>query len=155
MRLSLQKTVWLCVSFVVIAIVIASVQRVRASVQSEVQGDLIASEQKLHRAITGGDKKAFLALASDDAVWVSGAGFVPAPMFGDALDQVKLTNSDIENPQVVPVNADTAIVVSVWTGSGTVLGRPFTQKLTSTVWTKRESKWVAVYHHESDAATRQ
>jgi len=155
MRLSLQKTLWVCVGFVVIALVVASVQRVRASVQSEIEGSLIASEQRLHRAITGGDKKAFLALASDDAVWVSGAGFVPAPMFADALDQVKLTNSNIENPQVVPVNADTAIVLSVWTGSGTVLGRPFTQKLASTVWTKRDSKWVAVYHHESDDATRQ
>jgi hypothetical protein len=154
MRLSLLKTIWACVGLLVVVLVVASKERVRASVQSEVQGTLIASEQKLHRAITGGDKEAFLALAADDAVWVSGEGFVPAPMFGDALDQVKLTNSNLENSQVVPVNADTAIVVSVWTGSGTVLGRPFTQKLTSTVWTKRDSKWVAVYHHESEAAAQ-
>ncbi len=112
---------------------------------------LIENERKLNEAVAKGDRETFRTLIADDGLWARTDGFVPVTLFVEAFDQMKVTSPDIVNPLVLWVHPSTAIVVSVWTGSGTVMNQPFTPKLAATVWTTRGDRWVAVYHHESDA----
>ena len=113
---------------------------------------LIDHERKIFEAVTKGDKASFVALVADDGVWASGDGFVPMKLVGDAFDQMNVTRSDLVNPQVLWINPTTAVVAYAWTGSRTFMGQQLAPRMiTSTVWTKRSDKWVAIYHQESDA----
>jgi hypothetical protein len=120
--------------------------------KAAVEKALIDNERKINEAVAKSDKAAFLALAAEDGVWASGGGFVPMTLFVEAFDQISVTEWDIVNPQVLWMNPTTAAVIYAWTGSGSVMNRPFAPRImASTVWTKRGDKWVAVYHQESDA----
>jgi hypothetical protein len=112
---------------------------------------LIESERKLNRAFASGDPSAFVALVAKDAVWENGSGFIPVALLIDHIGEVKLTDPKVENPKVLWADANTAVVISVWTGSGTAFGAPFVTKVASTVWTRRTDKWIALYHHDSNA----
>lgn len=116
---------------------------------------LIANERKVNEAVAKGDKAAFLALVAPDAISADSAGFMPVKMFADALDQVKVTNWEITDPQVVWIDATSAVVAYTWTGAGTFQGQPFPPKaISSTVWTKKGGKWMAVFHQETAAAAK-
>ncbi len=112
--------------------------------------ELIERERAIIQAIAKGDKTVFLASVADDGFWVLG-GFVPAPRLVDAFGEFKFSSSEVTNPHVVWVDPTTAIVIYAWTGTGTIFNRPFVSKVASTVWTRRSDRWIAVYHHESDA----
>jgi len=112
--------------------------------------ELIERERAIIQAIAKGDKTVFLASVADDGFWVLG-GFVPAPRLVDAFGEFKFSSSEVTNPHVVWVDPTTAIVIYSWTGTGTIFNRPFVTKVASTVWTRRSDRWIAVYHHESDA----
>ena len=89
---------------------------------------LIANEHKVNEAVAKGDKAAFLALVSPDAISADSGGFMPVKLFADALDQVKVTSWEIANPQVVWIDATSAVVAYTWTGAGTFQGQPFPPK---------------------------
>ncbi len=122
--------------------------------KAKAEESLIATEARLNRVFGSGDKSAFMQLLAPDAVWVSGSGFIPAALLADAIDDVKLANARIENPKVLWADANAAVVISVWMGSGIALGEPFAPKVSSTVWAKRGDKWIAVYHHDSNAPSQ-
>jgi hypothetical protein len=51
------------------------------------------------------------------------------------------------------IDDKSAIVVYTWKGKGTWMNQPVPETAyVSTVWTERNGKWVAVYHHEAAAA---
>ena len=79
---------------------------------------------------------------------------MPTKMFADVLDQLKVTKWDILNPQVVWIDATSAVRhVHAGRGEGTFAGQPLPSKTySSTVWTKKGGKWMAVYHQETTAA---
>lgn len=69
----------------------------------------------------------------------------------DGLDSFKLTKWDIVNPRVTWLDKDSAILLYTWTGTGTFGNQPGASRtLASTVWTKRNGKWLAVHHQETD-----
>ena len=114
---------------------------------------LIANERKVNEAVAKGDQATFISLVSADAVAADASGFVPTKMFVTMLDQLKMTKWDILNPQVVWIDATSAVLTYTWTGEGTLAGQPLPSKTySSTVWTKKAGKWVAVYHQETTAA---
>lgn len=114
---------------------------------------LIANEIKINEAVAKGDKAAFTALVSADALSIDGTGLMKVADFATMLDQLKISTWKLSDEKVAWVDQNTAIVTSTWTGSGTFQGQPVpAQTYCSTVWTKKGAKWVAVFHQESEVA---
>jgi hypothetical protein len=114
---------------------------------------LVANERALHRAVASSDKASFQSLVLPEGVWTTRQGFVPMKLLADGLDDFKLTKWDIANPHVTSLDTDSAILLYVWTGTGTFHNQPLASTtLASTVWTRRNGKWLAVHHQQTDLA---
>ena len=116
---------------------------------------LIANERKVADALAKGDKAAFSALVAPTAWSVDGAGIMKVSDMLATFDNIKITNWAISDEKVAWVDGSTAILSYKWTGAGTFAGQPIPPTVySSTVWTKKGDKWVAVFHQESAATTR-
>jgi hypothetical protein len=115
---------------------------------------LIANERALYDAVAKGDRASWTALVLPDGTWTTKGGFIPMDLLasvGDGLGVFHLTKSDIVNPHVTKLGEDSAIVVYTWMGAGTFQNQQvWPRTLASTVWTKRNGKWLAVHHQETD-----
>jgi len=112
---------------------------------------LIANERALYDAVAKGDKASFQSLVLAEGVWTTKPGFVPMKLLIDGLESFTVTKWDIVNPHVTWLDQDSAIVLYAWTGAGAFQNQPLAPTtLASTVWTKRNGKWVAVHHQETD-----
>jgi len=116
---------------------------------------LIANEHKVADALMKKDKATVTAMI-DPAGWSADAnGFMPNSDFFAALDQLVIKSYKITETKVLWVDASTAIVGYKWTGAGTFAGKPFPSTVyASTVWTKKGTNWVAVFHQETEAAKK-
>jgi hypothetical protein len=66
--------------------------------------------------------------------------------------EMKLTKWDISDIHTMWIDPNAAVVTYKWTGSGTYQGQPLPSPVwCSTVWSKRNGKWMAVFHQESPA----
>jgi hypothetical protein len=111
---------------------------------------LIANENKINDAVAKRDVKAFNDLVASDAISADMAGFMKASDFTKTMDQMKVENWHVMNPQVLWVNDKTAVVTYTWMGKGSYQNQPLPESTyASTVWTERNGKWVAVFHQES------
>ena len=110
---------------------------------------LIANERKINEAVAKGDKAGFEALIAPGAVSVDKGGFMPVAEFIKVFDQIKITSWKIDNPQVQWIDASNAMVNYTWTGAGTLMKQPVdSPTLSSTLWTKKGTKWLATFHAE-------
>ena len=115
---------------------------------------LIANENKINESVAKGDKATFTSFIAPDAWSADGTGIMKVSDFVALFDQLKLAPGwKILDPKVQWLDANNAIVIYTWTGSGTFQGQPIPSKTyVSTVWTKKGDKWLAAYHQESEAA---
>lgn len=112
---------------------------------------LIANERALYEAVAKGDRAAFVALALPEGMWATKQGFVPAKLLADGLNAYALTKWDIVNPRVMWLGSDSALVMYAWQGSGTFQNQALSPStLAVTVWTRRDGKWFAAHHQETD-----
>jgi len=113
---------------------------------------LIANERALQEAVVKGDRASFLALVlADSGVWATKHGFIPLKLLADGLDGFHVTKWDIVNPHVTRLDENSAVVLYAWVGSGTFHDQPLGPTvLSSTVWTRRNGKWRAVHHQQTD-----
>jgi ketosteroid isomerase-like protein len=117
---------------------------------------LIAKERSMLEAIEKHDADAFKALVVEDALSADPNGFSKVSEFIPMISQMTMTDWKMNDPHVVHVDANTAIVTYTWTGTATMPGMPTQDKPTyiSTVWTNKGGKWLAVYHQETEAAPK-
>jgi hypothetical protein len=116
---------------------------------------LIANERAVNGAFAKGDVAAFKEHLATDG-WaidpVSGrmamADFVK--MLPDLAKDIKITKWDITEPKVIWIDANNAVLTYKWTGTGTFQGKPLPSTWASTVWSKRNGKWTALFHQESN-----
>jgi hypothetical protein len=117
----------------------------------DVEKLLVDDERALYEAVATANKEAFLALVSPDGVWTTSFGFVPMNRLADSLASFKLPQWGGANVRVTWSDADAALVSYVRTGGGSFGQQSFaTTTLATTLWTKRDGKWVAVHHQETD-----
>ena len=63
---------------------------------------------------------------------------------------MKVTSWDMTDSKVQWVDATTAVHSYKWTVQGTYQGQPMPSPVwASTVWTKKNGKWMAMFHQES------
>ncbi len=116
---------------------------------------LIANEHALHDAVAKADKASFRSLVLPEGVWTTRQGFVPMELLVDGLDGFELTKWAVVNPRVTWLDEDSAVVHYAWTGTGTFHKQPLASTtLASTVWTRRQGKWLAVHHQQTDLMTK-
>jgi len=114
---------------------------------------LIANEHRINEAVAKGDKAAFSALVSSDSAMADESGYMTTADFLPVFDTVKVSSWKMSDEKVHWAGPNAAVVTYVWTGKGTFQGQPIPDKTySSTVWTKKDGKWVAIYHQESAAA---
>jgi hypothetical protein len=125
----------------------------QAGSKAAIEKTLIANENKVNDAVAKHDVKTFSGLVAADGESADQRGFMKVSDFLKSIDQLKITSWHIMDTQVSWVDDKTAIVRYTWMGAGTFMGQPFpSTTFASTVWTERNGKWVAVFHHETPMA---
>ena len=118
---------------------------------SPLETTLVANERALYNAVAKDDKAAFQSLVAPEGIWTHKTGFIPMNLLADGLGGFRVTAWDIVNPRVTPIDDSSAIVMYSLAGAGTVMGQPVAPyTLASTVWVRREGKWRALHHQETD-----
>jgi ketosteroid isomerase-like protein len=142
------------------AIAVASLLTIGTTVSVQAQDAatekmLIANERAVNEAVVKGDLATFKKHVSADA-WsidpmggrASVADFIKG--FEAMAKDFKITSWDITETHTIWVDANTAVLTYKWTGTGTYQGQPVPSPVwTSTVWTKKGGKWMAIFHQES------
>ena len=120
---------------------------------------LIANERAVNEAVAKGNLAGFKQYVAADG-WAidpsmgraSIADFVKG--FDAMVKDTKMESWDISDSKVQWVDANTAVHTYKWTGKGTYKGQPIPSPTwASTVWTKKNGKWSAVFHQESPEAS--
>ena len=112
---------------------------------------LIANERALQAAVAKTDKSAFVSLVLPEGTWTTKQGFVPMNLLADGLLGFDVTKWEILNPHVTRLTEDSAVVIYIWSGTGTLHGQPLpATTLASTAWTRRDGKWRAAHHQQTE-----
>ena len=122
----------------------------RASMEKEI----IAAENRINDAVAKGSLPAFKALVADTAWSVDAGGPMSVMDFQKSFAQMKVEPGwTISDSKIVWSDTNTAVHFYKWTGKGTFQGQPVPEVVwCSTVWNKRQGKWVAVFHQETAPA---
>jgi hypothetical protein len=122
--------------------------------KAAIEKALVANEMKINNLIVKGDPAALKDLIADDAWTADDGGFMSVADFLKMLKPgvAKITDMKLDQFKVLWIGADTAVLTYVWTGKGTYMDQPVTSPTySSTVYAKRGTKWLAVYHQETGA----
>ena len=112
---------------------------------------LLANERALHAAVEKADKAAFTSLVLSEGVWGTSEGFIPLNLLENGLDGFHVPKRDIVNPRVTRLDENSAIVLYSLVETGTSQDRQMGHAtIASTVWTRRNGKWGAARHQETD-----
>jgi hypothetical protein len=148
----MRKTVAVLPAMLLMLVVTQAQDKTLAKPNDAADKMLIANERALHDAVARADKASFRSLiAVPDGAWTSKQGFIPMELLANGLEQFELTTWDIVNPRVTWIDEDSAMVRSVWTGTGKLHGQPLASPtLATTVWVRRNGKWLALHHQQTD-----
>jgi hypothetical protein len=125
-----------------------------ASSHAAVEKQIVALERGINEAVAKGDMKAFHANISADAIGVdpSGINKVNAPDFDKMLLASKIQNWNLDGSQFYWISDTSVVHMYRWTGKGTYEGQPIPSPTwSSTVWSNKAGKWMAVFHQETTA----
>lgn len=113
---------------------------------------IVANERALHEAAVKGDKTAFTALVVPEGVWTTPSGFVPMNLLVNGLASFSgITTWEMVNPRVTWLDEESAMVHYTRTATGTFQNQVLApMALCSTTWVRRQGKWLAVHHQETD-----
>lgn len=136
---------------IVLAIAVTNAQeKTPGKLDDATQQLLVANERSLYETVRRGDKASFQSLVLPEGNWTTASGFVPLGLLADGLEHVQLPNWSVENLRVTWTDGDSALLLYVRKGGGNASGEQSPQMmLASTLWTKRDGKWLAVHHQET------
>jgi hypothetical protein len=116
---------------------------------------IVASEQKINDAFGKRDVAGMKANVADDAVAIDPGGVTSVNEFFKQLPtmDIKLTDVKMSDFKYHWIDANNVVLTYTWTGKGTVSGQPVqSPTFASTLYTKRNGKWLAYFHQETPAA---
>ena len=128
-----------------------------AAQDAQAEKTIIGNERAINESFAKGDPTAFKSLVVPEG-WSVDQTIGRAPVadmlkdFAGLTKELKIASWNISDSKIVCVDASTAIHSYKWTATGTDHGKPIVSPTwASTVWTKKNGKWMALYHHESPA----
>ena len=130
---------------------------IAAAQDAQAEKTIIANERAATEAFAKGNVAAFSAVVATtgwaiDPVMGRAAVSDLVKDFAAATKDLKVTEWDISDSKFMWADPNTAVHMYKWTGKGTDHGKPIVSPLwESTVWTKKDGKWMAIFHHESPA----
>jgi hypothetical protein len=136
------------------AIVVMGAAYARAQ-DPQAEKSIIANERAVNDAVAKANLAGFTQHVTADGWAVDGmsgrmavADFIKG--FDTMAKDMKISSWDITDSKVLWVDANTAVHSYKWTGQGTYQGQPVPSPVwASSVWTKKNGKWMAVFHQES------
>ena len=141
---------------ILLGLVVATAQERTPKSDDAAEKVLLDNERALYEAVAKSDKAAFQSLVAPEGSWSSPSGFIPMPLLGDTLDVFRLPTFGGQNLRVMWTDKNSALVVYGRTGGGSFGHQTLAENvLVSTVWMKRDGKWIAVHHQESDVVKQQ
>jgi hypothetical protein len=118
--------------------------------KAAIEKQLIANEHTIVNSFSKGDAKTFFTLVDKTGVGVDNTGVTKIADLEPVIPRAKVTTTNMDPITVQWIDADTAVLYYKWTGSGTMDGQKVPSPVySSTIWTKKGGKWMAVYHQES------
>jgi len=124
---------------------------------AQAEKTIIANERAATEAFAKGNVSGFSAVVATSG-WAIDPVMGRAPVsdmvkdFAAATKDVKITTWDISESKFMWADPNTAVHMYKWTGKGTDHGKPIASPIwASTVWTKKDGKWMAIFHQESPA----
>ena len=148
----MKRNLCVCAAGIVMAVV-AGVSLPAQDAQGEKA--IIAAERAIHEAIVKGNVAAFKQHVTADSFAIdSMMGRMSTAEFIKGFDAInkdmKMESWDLTETKVIWQDANNAVLTYKWTGKGTYQGQPIPSPVwASTVWTKRNGKWTAVFHQET------
>jgi hypothetical protein len=122
---------------------------------AQAEKTIIANERAINTAFAKGSLAGFKEhVAADGSSVDSMTGVMTMAVFmkdfeGMAKD-MKIASWDISDSKFQWVDANTTVHIYKWTGKGTYQGQPIPSPAwASTVWSKKNGKWTAVFHQET------
>jgi hypothetical protein len=147
----MSNTVAILAAIVLALAVTDQPQKPTAKPPDALEATLLANERALHAAVEKADKAAFSSLVLSEGIWANSTGFIPLNLLVNGLDGFPVPKWDIVNPHVTRLDENSAIVNYSWIETGTVQDRPLPPAtIASTVWTRRNGKWLVAHHQETE-----
>lgn len=133
----------------------ASICAAQNTPASDTESKIIANEKMVVDAVSKNDSETFKKLVSMDAWVVNEHGVAKV---SDVLQfifdpNVKTTSYSVDEPKVIMLDSDTALITykSAWAGTNNGKAESETT-YDSTIWSKRDGKWVAIFHQATEVA---
>jgi hypothetical protein len=121
-------------------------------IRTAAQNQIIANEKAVMDAFAKNDPITFHSLVVSDSYAVGEMGLAKAADFDQVMSACKFASWGLNGSQFYWINDATAVHIFKSTGKGTCQGQPVPEATwSSTVWTNKGGKWVAVFHQESIA----
>lgn len=119
--------------------------------KSSLEETIISMERRAWDAVKARDTKAFSDLFAADGVMVDAGGMTTRTAFFQSLPDLTITDYTLSDLKVTMIGKDTALITYKADVKGSFKGQAFPPNTTytSSIWTKRGGKWVAVYHQET------
>lgn len=122
--------------------------------KSSLEEMITMMERRAWEAVKARDAKAFSDLFAADGTMADSDGIITRDAFlNKTLPELVITDYALSNIKVMMIDKDAALITYTAASKGTFKGQAFpdTPSFTSSVWSKRNGKWVAVYHQETMA----
>jgi len=124
--------------------------------RAAVEKAIMANENRINDAFAKGDSAGMKPMIAPDAMVVDPSGAMLVTEFFKQMPTmaIKITAQQLTNAKFVWSDANTVVATYTWTGKGTVMGQPVTSPTyATTVWGKRGTAWLALFHQETGAQT--
>jgi hypothetical protein len=126
------------------------------SMSSSAADDVEAKERQVLAALQKGDLQAFGSLLADDAMEVSEHGVSSKAQILEMLKGATLSDFTMTDVKVTTIDKDASLITYRTTGKYSANGQSGTfDNWASTVWVKRNGKWMAFLHQETTAMAHQ
>lgn len=122
--------------------------------KSSLEETISMMERRAWEAVKARDAKTFSDLFAADGTMADSDGVMTRDAFlTQTLPQLVITDYTLSNIKVMMIDKDSALITYTAAAKGTFKGQVVPEALsyTSSIWTKRSGKWIAVYHQETMA----
>jgi hypothetical protein len=119
-----------------------------------VEKQIVANEKAIVDAVLKNDPKTFHSYILADSFAVASQGVIAVADFDPVMKQqatdCKVTKFEFAESRFYWVNDTTVVHMFKETFEGTCKGEPINPNWASSVWTKKNGKWLGAFHHESE-----
>jgi hypothetical protein len=119
--------------------------------KSSLEETIISMEKRAWEAVKARDTKAFSDLFAADGLMADSMGFSTREGFFKTLPDLTINEYTLSDLKVMMIDKDSALITYKAEVKGSFKGQAFPPNpaYVSSIWTKRNGKWIAIYHQET------